>query len=202
MIVVKNTPNSTLDLESKFKLWTVAEYHHLSELGILDTDEKTELINGQILLMAAKGTLHVIALQLLANLLSSSAQINKIASIRTQDPIQLNDFSEPEPDLVIVKGGILDYSEHHPYPENIHLVVEIADSTLKQDCQVKDKSYAQAGIEEYWVIDLKNRQVHIFRMPTATGYTNHLILTEPNEFSPLAFSELVLSVTSILPPIV
>jgi Uma2 family endonuclease len=202
MIAVANTPNSTLDLEPKIKLWTVAEYHHLSELGILNADGRTELINGQILLMAAKGTLHVIALQLLATSLSESAQINKIASIRTQDPIQLNDFSEPEPDLVVVKGGILDYAEHHPYPEDIHLVVEIADSTLKQDCQVKDRLYAQAGIGEYWVVDLKNRQVHIFRMPTATGYTNHLILKEPNEFSPLAFPELVLSVTSILPPVV
>jgi Uma2 family endonuclease len=201
MIAVENTPNSTLYLEPKIKLWTVAEYHRLSELGILDADGRTELIDGQILLMAAKGTLHVISLQLLANLLSASSQINKTASIRTQDPIQLNDFSEPEPDLVIVKGGVLDYAEHHPYPENIHLVVEIADSTLKQDCQVKDKLYARDGIGEYWVVDLKNRQVHIFRIPTSTGYTNHLILKEPNEFSPLAFPDLILSITSILPPV-
>ncbi len=121
--------------------------------------------------------------------------------IRTQDPIQLDNFSEPEPDLAIVKGTVLDYTEHHPYPEDIYLVVEVADSTLKQDCEVKDKFYAHAGIMEYWVVDLKNRQLNIFRNPTATGYTDRLILSEPNRYSPLAFPNISIDLTSILPPV-
>jgi Uma2 family endonuclease len=198
MIALKNTPNPVLNSDPTIKHWTVAEYHRMSELGILDADGKTELIDGQILLMTAKGTPHVVALQLSAN--SLSEQLKSDALIRTQDPIQLDDFSEPEPDLVVVRGAILDYTEHHPYPEDIHLVVEIADSTLKQDSEVKDKLYAKAGISEYWVVDIKNRQVNIFRNPTPTGYANHLILREPNEFSPLAFPDIVLNLTSILPP--
>ena len=79
-------------------------------------------------------------------------------------------------------------------------MVEVA-STLKQDCEIKDKLYAQAGITEYWVLDLKNRQLHIFRNPTLTGYTSHLILTEPNQASPLAFPSFTLTLTSILPPV-
>jgi Uma2 family endonuclease len=199
MIALKNTPNPVLNSEPTIKLWTVAEYHRMSELGILDADGRTELIDGQILLMTAKGTPHVVALQLSAN--SLSEQLKSDALIRTQDPIQLDDFSEPEPDLVVVRGAILDYTEHHPYSEDIHLIVEIADSTLKQDCQVKDKLYANAGISEYWVVDLKNRQVNIFRNPTSTGYANHLILKEPNEFSPLAFPHISIELTSILPPV-
>jgi Uma2 family endonuclease len=199
MIALKNTPNPVLNSEPTIKLWTVAEYHRMSELGILDADGRTELIDGQILLMTAKGTPHVVALQLSAN--SLSEQLKSDALIRTQDPIQLDDFSEPEPDLVVVRGAILDYTEHHPYSEDIHLIVEIADSTLKQDCQVKDKLYANAGISEYWVVDLKNRQVNIFRNPISTGYANHLILKEPNEFSPLAFPHISIELTSILPPV-
>ncbi len=79
-------------------------------------------------------------------------------------------------------------------------MIEVADSILRQDCEVKDKLCAQAGIADYWVLDLKNRQIHLFRKPTATGYTRHLILTEPNQISPLAFSDLSLSLAEILPP--
>jgi Uma2 family endonuclease len=199
MTTLPTIPTSIVSLSSvNLKSWTVEDYYRLSELGILDGDDRTELIIGQIVIMAAKGTLHVVALQLLTHKLA--AQLEQIALIRTQDPIRLNDFSEPEPDLAIVKGTILDYTQHHPRPEDIYLVVEIADSTLKTDCEVKDKLYAQAGITDYWVIDIKNRQVHIFREPTSTGYNNNFILTESQTVSPLAFSHIILPIASILPP--
>jgi len=191
----------TLTLEpTSLKHWTVQDYHRMSELGILDEDERTELIAGQITLMAAKGTPHVTALRLLATALDELLADHSVFVI-TQDPIQLDDFSEPEPDLVIVKGTILDYVDHHPRRDQIDLVVEVADSTLKQDCEVKDKVYAQAGIADYWVLDVKNRQLHIFGQPTPTGYTSHLILKEPNSVSLLAFPHLRLTLTSILPPV-
>jgi Uma2 family endonuclease len=171
----------------------------MSEMGILDSNERTELINGQILLMAAKGTPHVTSLHLLANALRD--QLGNVALIRTQDPIQLDNFSEPEPDLAIVSGTVLDYADRHPRPNQIDLIVEVADSTLKHDCEIKDKLYAQAGIADYWVLDLKKRQLHIFRNPTPTGYTSHLILTEPNQASPLAFPSIAIALASILPPV-
>lgn len=182
------------------KYWTVSDYHRMSEMGILAPDERTELLNGQIVLMAAKGTPHVTSLYLLANALRD--RLGEAALVRTQDPIQLDEWSEPEPDLVIARGTVLDYADHHPLPEEIELVVEVADSTLKKDCEIKDKLCAQAGISDYWVLDLKNRQLHVFRNPTPTGYTSHLILTEPNEITPLSFSNLTLSLTAILPPVV
>jgi Uma2 family endonuclease len=182
-----------------FKYWTVQEYNLMSDLGILDPTERTELIAGQIILMTSKGTPHVVTLQLLAN--NIQEQLDRTALIRTQDPIRLDNFSEPEPDLVIVKGTILDYAEHHPVPDDIYLVIEVADSTLKQDCEVKDKLYARSNIAEYWVIDIKNRQVHIFRDPTPTGYSSQLILTETHSVSPLAFPEIMFSIASILPPV-
>lgn len=184
---------------TRLKRWTVKEYHRMSELGILDINERTELIAGQITLMAAKGTPHVVALQLLASALRN--KIDGDTSIRTQDPIRLDDFSEPEPDLAIVRGQILDYAEHHPSALDVLLVVEVADSTLKQDCEVKDKLYGRSGITEYWVVDLQHRQLNIFRNPTANGYRDRLILSEPNRFSPLAFPKIILALSEILPPI-
>jgi Uma2 family endonuclease len=227
------TAPPTLILEpSRLKRLTVQDYHRMSELGILDPGERTELIAGQIVLMVAKGTPHVrrfpklnlpdhfvgaqglaplqdgnffdrnhlTSLHLLANDLRD--QLKNNALVRTQAPIQLDDYSEPEPDLAIVQGTVLDYADHHPRPSDIYLLVEVADSTLKQDCEIKDKLYAQAGIADYWVVDLKNRQLHIFRNPTPTGYTSHLILSEPTEISPLAFPHITLSLTAILPPAV
>jgi Uma2 family endonuclease len=198
-MTIASIPQAVITLEPKnLKRWTVQDYHRISEMGILIGD-RTELIDGQITIMAAKGTPHVTSLHLLANALRD--RLGDLALVRTQDPIHLDDFSEPEPDLAIVQGTILDYVEQHPRPEQIYLVVEVADSTLKQDSQIKDKLYAKAGIADYWVLAPQKRQLLIFRKPTSTGYTEHLILTEPNQASPLAFPDFAIALTSILPPI-
>lgn len=201
MTFLSTPPTLTLPLEpNRLKRLTVQDYHRMSELGILDPDERTELIAGQIVLTASKGTSHVLTLRLLAIELETLLH-HRPVFVSTQDPIRLDNYSEPEPDLTIVRGTIQDYAEHHPRPNEVCLIVEVADSTLKQDCEIKDKLYAQAGIADYWVVDLKNRQLHIFRHPTPTGYTSHLILTEPNQISPLVFPDVNLSLTAILSPI-
>ena len=198
-MTIASIPQAVITLEPKnLKRWTVQEYYRISELGFLSSD-RTELIDGHITLMAAKGTPHVTSLHLLANALRD--RLGNLALVRTQDPIHLDDFSEPEPDLAIVQGTILDYVEQHPRPEQIYLIVEVADSTLKQDCQIKDKLYAKAGIADYWVLAPQKRQLHIFRKPTSTGYTEHLILSEPSQASLLSFPDFAIALTSILPPI-
>jgi Uma2 family endonuclease len=141
----------------------------------------------------------VVARRLLA-LPLKTALVNLPFFVITQDPIRLNDGAEPEPDCAIVSGTVFDYADRHPNPSDIALVVEVADSTLKYDTQVKDKIYAQSGITDYWVLDVKNRQLHVFRNPTAQGYSSHLILAEPNQISPLAFPSISVSLTGILPP--
>lgn len=195
-----DSPSIAIAVEAaSLRRWTAKDYHRMSELGILEASERTELIAGQITVMAAKGTPHVTALRLLATQLDAFLRDRSFFAI-TQDPIHLNNLSEPEPDLAIVRGSALNYASQHPQPEDIALIVEIADSTLKQDCTIKDKLYAQAGITEYWVQDLKNQQLHIFRAPTAIGYRSRTILSTPNRASPLAFPELSLDLESIFPP--
>lgn len=199
MTPVNTFSNFTLTLEpTSLKYWTVQDYHNMSELGILDSNQRTELIAGQIILIAAKRTPHALALRLLSQALDKLLAEHPVF-VSTQDPIQLDDFSEPEPDLAIIQGTPLDYAEYHPSSDRVYLVVEVADSTVKHDCEIKDKLYARSGIADYWVLDVKNRQLHVFRNPTPTGYTSHLILCEPNQVSPVAFPSIFLSLTSILP---
>ncbi|MGC8711422.1 MAG: Uma2 family endonuclease [Leptodesmis sp.] len=190
---------SPLNEPLRLKRWTVQDYHRMTELGLLDPSERTELIGGQIILMAAKGTPHVVVLGLLAELLRD--RLNTRALIRTQAPIQLDDYSEPEPDLVVVRGAVLDYLDHHPHPSEIYWVVEVADSSLRTDCEVKDKIYALSGIAEYWVLDVTNRQLHVFRDPASTGYGSHVILTEAASITPLAFPDVSLQLSAMFPPV-
>ncbi|MGC1305717.1 MAG: Uma2 family endonuclease [Phormidesmis sp.] len=199
-MATRNSPLETALAPQNLKRWTVEAYHQLSELGLLDLDERTELISGQIIVMAAKGTPHVITLQLLAIQIDDFLR-DKPFFARTQDPIQLDDLSEPEPDLAIVEGNILTYVNHHPKPQSVRLIVEVADTTLKQDCEIKDKLYAQAKIPEYWVIDLQHRRLHIFQKPGERGYSSHLILDENNSVAPSSFPDMVLSVASMLSPV-
>jgi Uma2 family endonuclease len=183
---------------SAVKHWTVDEYHRMAELGLFQSGERTELIAGQIFLMSPKVAPHVTALQLLGTILET--ELDGLALIRIQDPIHLDNFSEPEPDLVVVFGGVLDYADRHPQPQDIYLVVEVADSTLKYDCDTKDKIYAKAEIAEYWVLDVKGRQLHVFRDPIPVGYTSHTILRELANVSPVAFPAISISIQAMLPP--
>ena len=190
------TTSSTALIRPTLKLWTVDAYHQMSEFGILSPDERTELISGHITVMAAKGTAHVTALRLLATQLDSYLQPRPFFA-STQDPIYISESSEPEPDLAIVKGSISDYATRHPIPTDVVLIVEVADSTLKYDLTVKSSLYAEAGIPEYWVQDLKNCCLHIFSDPSATGYQNQQVLYTQMRASPQAFADLSLSVASI-----
>jgi Uma2 family endonuclease len=172
----------------------------MGELGILQPSERTELIAGQILFMAAKGTPHVLSLRLL------STALDRLLTdlpffVSTQDPIQLDDFSEPEPDCAVVRGTALNYATQHPNANDVVLVVEIADSTLKYDTEVKDKFYAQSGIADYWVLDIKNRQIHIFRDPTDIGYASHQIFDASHQMTLLALPNIMITPTDILPPL-
>lgn len=200
MTLAKSRPTLTVTLEpQRIKRWSVDDYHRMGELGLLDPNERTELIAGHITLMASKGTPHVMALRLLTYVFDPLL-MEKNAFASTQDPILLDDFSEPEPDFAIVHGTFFDYAQQHPHPNQVYLVVEVADSTLKYDCEVKNKLYAQSGIIDYWVLDLPHRQLHVFREPTPDGYTHHSILEEPHEIASLAFPDMAIAISSILPP--
>ena len=166
---------------------TVTEYHQMAEMGIFHPEERLELISGQIIKMAARGTAHEAAITRTQRILNQRLG-NKVL-IRTQSPIKLDDYSEPEPDIAVVKTNVLDYEDHHPQPSEVFLVIEIADSSLKYDREVKTLAYAKSGIIDYWILDINGRKLYVYRLPNSEGYQSESILAENLTISPLAFPE-------------
>jgi Uma2 family endonuclease len=175
---------------------TVTEYHQMAEMGIFHPEERLELISGQIIKMAAKGTTHEAAITRTQRIFNQ--RLGDKVLIRTQSPIKLDDYSEPEPDIAIVKTNALDYEDHHPQPSEIFLIIEIADSSLKYDREVKTSAYAKSGIIDYWVLDLNGRKLYVYRLPNAEGYQSESILGENLTISPLAFPECKITIKELL----
>lgn len=181
------------------RLFTVKEYHRMAEAGILDPDERVELIAGKIIKMAAKGTPHSAATTRTEKLLEN--RLGEQVLVRVQEPIQLNDLSEPEPDIAVLITDPLYYEDHHPTPSEVYLIVEVADTSLDRDINFKAGIYAQAGIADYWVLDVNERLLHIFREPSQNGYQNQIILSDNQTVSPLAFPNCIITVREMLRPI-
>lgn len=137
----------TTESPLQLRLWTVDEYHRMAEAGIFEPSERVELLEGKIICIVTKGISHRSAMgrvnKLLQNLLENQAWI------AIQDPVKLNERSEPEPDVAVVKIDPLDYADHHPTPDEIYFIIEVADSSLKLDTEIKAKAYSQAGIKGY-----------------------------------------------------
>ena len=131
------------------KRFSIAEYHRLGELGFFEPEDRVELIRGEIIIMAAKGTFHSVCNSLLFGELY--ALVGKRAIVRGQEPIILTDDSEPEPDVVIARNRADRYLCSHPEPADILLVIEVSDSTLKYAQRTKLSLYAEAGISNYWI---------------------------------------------------
>ncbi|MGI8500956.1 MAG: Uma2 family endonuclease [Hassallia sp.] len=145
------------------KRFTITEYHRLIELGFLTESDQVELIRGELMQMAAKGTRHSVCntklYQELYELIKSKAVI------RCQEPIILPNDSELEPDIVIARGQADDYLSNHPLPEDILLVIEVSDSTLKYDQNTKLELYAEAKISDYWIFNLLANQLERYSQP-------------------------------------
>lgn len=152
----------------KKQLFTVAEYHRLAEVGILDPDARVELINGEIIEMSPIKSYHACVVDTLVEELIF--MLRSKAIVKGQNPILLADFSEPQPDIVIATFRTHRYRDRHPRPADVFLIIEVADSTLKKDRQIKLPIYAEAGIPEYWIVDVKKKQVEIYQQPDGRVY--------------------------------
>lgn len=179
---------------------TVEEYHRMGDLGILDPNEPVELIEGQVIQKPMKGTRHTSTVRRIENLLRN--RLGDRVFVISQDPVQLNDYSEPEPDIALVRPDPLYYEDHHPTPREIYLIIEVADSTLKRDREFKGTVYAKAGITDYWVLDISDRQLYVLREPEENGYQREAILRENDPISLLAFPDLTITVAEMLSPVV
>ena len=149
------------------RLFTVDEYYAMARAGILSPDERVELLDGKIVPMAPIGSRHAACVDALAQALHSQRPGDVV--IRVQGPVRLSDRSEPEPDIALLRGG-RSYIDSHPGPQDVLLVIEVADSSVRRDREQKAQEYARAGVEELWIVDLNRRVLAVHRQPEAGGY--------------------------------
>jgi Uma2 family endonuclease len=149
-----------------FRRFSVAEYHKLIEIGILTEDDNLELLDGYLVHKMSRNPPHDAALQLIQETLPRLLPTGWC--LRMQSAITLS-RSEPEPDGAIVRGNARTYITQHPKPVDIGLVIEVADSTLDGDRIDKGRLYAEAGIAYYWIVNLVDRQIEVYSLPSGAS---------------------------------
>jgi len=155
---------------------TVEEYHRMSEVGLLAPDARVELIEGEIIDMARPGPRHCAVVDRLNRLFIFA--VGDFAIVRSQGPVLLSRWSEPQPDLLLLQPESDFYMHAHPTGVNVFLAVEVSDSTLKYDQEIKAPLYARHDIPEFWLVDIQRATLNIFSRPERGRYAEHLAITE------------------------
>ncbi len=173
--------------------WSVDDYHLMIESGVLN-NRSVELLEGEIVEMSPEGPLHRFTNDTVAEYLREL--LRGRAKVFEAHPITLSN-SEPEPDIAIVRLPNSNYLTRHPYPEDIYWLIEISNTTLEEDLGRKKKIYANAGIDEYWVINLKTKEIIIFREPFGNDYKTKFTVNE-GTITPIAFQDIQIEVAKLL----
>lgn len=171
--------------------FTVDDYYRMAEAGILREDDRVELIDGEVVQMSPIGSKHASAVDTLTRFFIRS--LADRAHVRSQNPVRLSPHNEPEPDLALLLPGEGRYADAHPGPADVLLLIEVSDSTLAYDRDVKLPLYSSFGIPEVWIIDLKRRRLTVYREPRADGYALARTVEHDESVAPLAFPDLALS---------
>lgn len=177
--------------------FTVDEYERIGQVGVFGEDDRVELLDGEIFRRTPIGPVHASIVDRLNRLLVQ--RLGDRAIVRVQNPVRLAPYSEPQPDLALVSFRRDFYQSHHPAPEDVLLVVEVADSSLALDRGVKVPLYARARIPQVWLIDLVAQRVLVHRDPGDGAYYGQVVSTGPGDTLQVPeFDDVTLSVTEVL----
>jgi len=179
--------------------WTVKQYYQMADLGFFQ-GKRVELIKGEIVVMSPMKSPHATSIQLVYRLLSRL--FSKGFVVRPQLPLSCSRIDEPEPDIAVVEGDIRDYKDRHP--RSAILVVEVSDTTLGFDREDKAALYAKNRVGEYWILNLKQRCLEVYRRPVKSkslgyAYAQISVLSESESISPLARPKSKIKVSHMLP---
>jgi len=176
--------------------WTVAEYHRMGEVGLLNEDSRVELIDGEIVEMAPIGSEHAGHNNQLLSLLAY--RLYGRAVVAGQNPVVLSSHEEPQPDIAVLRWRDDYYRTAHPHAEDVLLLVEIADSTLRYDRDVKVPLYASHGIPEVWLLDLQQKQLEIYRDPVRGQYRQR-DCRRAGQIAPILWPDAVIDLAELFP---
>ena len=182
--------------ELKRRRFTADEYHWMARVGILGPDDRVELLDGEIIEMPPIGPDHAATVDGFNERFVS--RFADVAQVRVQNPIRLDKFGEPQPDVVLVRRRADSYRSAHPTPEDVFLVVEVADTSLADDRRMKLPLYARTGIVETWLVDLQHGVVHVHREPSPDGYRVIWTVRRGERLAPLAFPDREIAVAGLL----
>jgi Uma2 family endonuclease len=176
--------HAATDLPRRHRL-TVADYYRMAEVGILDPEARVELIDGEIIDMAPPGSSHAATVHYLNEVLVR--ELEGRATVLIQNPVRLSEYSEPQPDLALLRRREDFYREHHPRRDDVLLIVEVAATSLRFDRKTKAPLYARHGVPEMWLVDLAGRRLARYRVPQQGSYT---LVDEPDLSTALEVSAL------------
>ena len=188
-------PIMAVETEVARRRFTRAEYYRMAEVGILTPTDRVELIRGEIVQMSPIGPRHAAFVNSLNQLLVLRLAGRAIVSV--QNPVVIDDYSEPQPDLVLLRRRAVPYKEAHAAPEDVLLLVEVAETSIRYDRTTKLRLYAEAGVPEYWIVDCTGESVEVYRSPGATGYGDVALVTGAASVAPEAFPAVVLPLAEI-----
>lgn len=187
--------------EPRYFRWTKAEYHKMAELGMFE-GKRTEFLEGEIIEMPTMKSAHATGLTLTDNALREVFSNDFV--VRNQMPLDFGEDFETVPDIVIVRGSVRDFLDNHP--KNADLVVEISDTTLSYDRNRKASLYAKFGIQDYWILNLKNRTLEVYRQPVVDenafykfNYGEKTTFNADENAAPLAAPDAEIKVADLLP---
>jgi Uma2 family endonuclease len=178
--------------------FSVADYHRMGELGILGPEDRVELIDGEIVSMAAVGSLHAGTVNRLNSLLVRT--LSGRAVIAVQNPVQLSDDTEPEPDLAVLLPRDDFYTTAHPLPADVFLLMEVGDSSFLADRRAKLPRYARAGIRESWLVNLEVGQIERHTNPDPSGYREVVTVERGQRLASTVITDLTLDGDQVLGP--
>jgi len=168
----------------------------MGETGVLPPEARVELLDGQIIDISPISPSHGGVVNRLIRLFSHRSRGRWL--VTAQNPVHLNDFSEPQPDLMLLKPAADDYTSRHPGPDDVFLLIEVSDSTLESDREAKLPTYGRAGIAEVWIVNLASGTLEVYREPNFTGYSSTQILNPGDQASPFHFPDATIDVAELL----
>ncbi|MBD1842231.1 Uma2 family endonuclease [Cyanobacteria bacterium FACHB-63] len=178
------------------RLFTVEQYHRMIATGILQEGDRVELIRGEIVEKASIGTKHAAGVRRLNRLFFNKFGDQVLISV--QNPVEVDEYSEPEPDIALLRPREDFYASAHPTPDDVFLLIEVSDSTIRYDRTVKIPLYAEDNIAEAWIVDVNAELVEVYRQPSATGYRPLQTSMRGQTIELLAFPGVPISVDEIL----
>jgi len=185
-----------MQIEVTKRLFTVDEYYRMGEVGIIGPEERTELIDGEVIRMSPPGNRHIACVNR-ANAAFVEA-FGKRAIVSVQNPLRLNIYNEPQPDIVVLQPRADFYDSTRLAPEHTYFVLEISDTSLTFDRKIKLARYATFGVPEVWIADLKHDLLLVFRDAESDSYKSSLTLRRNGSISPLAFPDAVFKAEQLL----